>query len=77
MRARAYTLFYDDARRAVIFLRWHEGDADSIAPSLHPGKSASKKKPADEPNVTPPAARFRAATTRRAPLRRLSDRFCG
>jgi hypothetical protein len=59
MRARAFTLFtraYDDARRAVIFLRWHEGDADSIAPSLHPGKSASKKKPADEPNATLPAA---------------------
>jgi hypothetical protein len=58
MRARAFTVFtraYDDARRAVIFLRWHEGDADSIAPSLHPGRSASKKKPADEPSATPPA----------------------
>ena len=58
MRARAYTLFtraYDDARRAIIFLRWHEGDADTIAPSLHPGRSASKKKPADEPSATPPA----------------------
>jgi len=57
-RARAYTLFtraYDDARRAVIFLRWHEGDADSIAPSLHTGRAMSKKKPADEPNATPPA----------------------
>jgi hypothetical protein len=55
MRARAYTLFtraYDDARRAIIFLRWHEGDADSIAPALHPGRSASKKKPSDESNAS-------------------------
>ena len=57
MRARAFTLFtraYDDARRAVIFLRWHEGDADSIAPSLHPGRAGSKKKPTDDANDTPP-----------------------
>ena len=56
-RARAYTLFtraYDDARRAVIFLRWHEGDADSIAPALHPGRSASKKKSPDDPNAPSP-----------------------
>lgn len=59
IRVRAFTLFvraYDDARRAVIFLRWHEGDADSIAPSLHPGRSMSKKKPTDKPNASPPAA---------------------
>jgi len=57
-RARAYTLFtraYDDARRAIIYLRWHEGDADTIAPSLHPGRSASKKKPSDETNASSPA----------------------
>lgn len=37
-RARAFTLFvncYDELRRAVTFVRWHEGDADEIAPSLH------------------------------------------
>ncbi|MEJ7729867.1 MAG: hypothetical protein WKG00_11665 [Polyangiaceae bacterium] len=35
-RARAFTLFmnaYDACRRVVAFLRWNEGDADSIAPS--------------------------------------------
>jgi hypothetical protein len=70
MRARAFTLFtraYDDARRAVIFLRWHEGDADSIAPSLHPGKSAGKKKTVDEPNATPPAATLVVTPTQPAP----------
>jgi hypothetical protein len=59
MRARAYTLFtraYDDARRAVIFLRWHEGDADSIAPSLHPGRAGSKKKATEETNAEAAAA---------------------
>ena len=69
MRARAYTLFtraYDDASRAIILLRWHEGDADSIAPSLHPGRSASKKKPVDEPNATLPAATPVVNTAQRA-----------
>ncbi len=37
IRARAFTLLdraYDQARRAVIFLRWEEDDADTIAPPL-------------------------------------------
>lgn len=37
-RKRAFTLFYrayEECRRAVSYLRWHEGDAESIAPSLH------------------------------------------
>ena len=45
-RLRAYTLFvsaYDDVRRAVNFLRWKEGDADDIAPALHPGRTAKRK----------------------------------
>ncbi|MGK3982810.1 hypothetical protein WME99_07215 [Sorangium sp. So ce136] len=36
-RARAFTLLvnaYDACRRAVSYLRWNEGDADAIAPSL-------------------------------------------
>lgn len=40
-RARAFTLFvraYDQARRAVTYLRWDEGDADSFAPSLYRGR---------------------------------------
>jgi hypothetical protein len=46
MRTRAFTLFiraYDDARRAVIYLRWHEGDADAIAPSLYANGSNGGK----------------------------------
>jgi hypothetical protein len=36
-RTRAFTLLvdrYDTARRFVTFVRWHEGDADAITPSL-------------------------------------------
>lgn len=70
IRLRAFTLFtraYDDARRAVIYLRWHEDDADEIAPSLYAGRRGARKKPvdhetaaADPPNpidaAAPPAA---------------------
>lgn len=31
---------YDDARRAVTYLRWREDDADQIAPSLYAGRCA-------------------------------------
>jgi hypothetical protein len=46
MRKRAFTLFcraYVDARRVILFLRWYEGDADTIAPSLYAGRGGSKK----------------------------------
>jgi hypothetical protein len=55
MRKRAFTLFtraYDDARRAILFLRWHEEDADTIAPSLYAGRSSAKK---TNPNESVPA----------------------
>ncbi len=58
MRLRAFTLFtraYDDARRAVIFLRWHAGDSDSIAPSLYAGRSNGRKKPTADNGQSPPA----------------------
>lgn len=45
-RLRAYTallLAYDDARRAITFLRGAKDDADAIAPSLHPGQPKSPK----------------------------------
>ena len=44
-RARAFTLLstaYDAARHALAYLRWKEGDADSIAPSLHKKKAGRK-----------------------------------
>ena len=40
-RLRAFTLFitiYEDVRRAVAYLRGRQGDADTIAPSLYPGR---------------------------------------
>jgi hypothetical protein len=45
-RARAFTLLahaYDACRQALAYLRWKEGDADSIAPSL------TKKRPGRKP----------------------------
>jgi hypothetical protein len=59
-RARAFTVFsnvYDQARRAVSYLRWNNDDADTIAPSLYAGRSNGKKKPepAPAPSPTPPA----------------------
>jgi len=59
MRNRMFTLFitaYDDARRAVQYLRWHEGDADDIAPTLYVGKaSGSSKKKAEQTTESAPA----------------------
>jgi len=55
-RSRIYTLFvqaYDDARRAIHFLRWKERDADDIAPSLHSTRSAGRTK-APSTDVPPP-----------------------
>lgn len=37
LRARAFSLMastYDEVRRLVAYLRWHEGDAERIAPSF-------------------------------------------
>ena len=54
MRQRAYTGLldtWDQVRRAVIYLRWNEGDAENIAPSLwanrsrHPGKQTDAPTP--------------------------------
>jgi|SRR5690606_22576285 len=38
LRQRAFSLFvrtYEECRRGVHFLRWHQGDADQFAPSLY------------------------------------------
>lgn len=45
-RQRAFTLFmntYDDVRRIVHYLRWKEGDADEIAPSVYAGRKRGSK----------------------------------
>ncbi len=41
VRAQAFTLFmraYDECRRGISHLRWHEGDAAEIVPSLYLGR---------------------------------------
>jgi hypothetical protein len=43
---------YDQVRRAVIFLRWNDGDADHIAPSLYSGRGNSNARKRPEPPVT-------------------------
>lgn len=46
MRARAFTLFvraYDEARRAVTFLRWHSNDAATIVPSLYAARRRRRR----------------------------------
>lgn len=53
-RRRAYTLFvraYDETRRALSYLRWHEGDLDQLAPSLYKGRGGPprEKKAGEEP----------------------------
>jgi hypothetical protein len=54
LRQQAFTLFtqaYDEARRAIGYLRWHPGDGDTIAPSLWAGRGGRK---AVEPEPTEP-----------------------
>lgn len=53
-RQQAYTLFvnaYDQVRRAISFLRWDNGDVESIAPSLYSGRTTTKKKAGPEVEV--------------------------
>lgn len=45
IRAQAFTLFfnaYAEVRRAIQYLRFHEGDAETIAPSLYAGRGGQK-----------------------------------
>lgn len=49
-RQRAFTLFmraYDELRRAVTYIRWHEGDADEITPSLYTTRNARRRRSDD------------------------------
>lgn len=51
-RHRAYTLLagaYNEVRRAVVYLRWNEGDADTLAPSFYAGRGSGKK--SDKPDA--------------------------
>ena len=57
-RLRAFTLVlrtYEDARRAVNYLRAREGDADTIIPSLYPGRPRRRPSEGTDPgNPNPP-----------------------
>jgi hypothetical protein len=58
-RTRAFTLLanaYDSCRQALAYLRWKEGDADSIAPSLtkkRAGRKPGKKEEDGAPEEAP------------------------
>ena len=68
LRQQAFTLFtqaYDEARRAIGYLRWHAGDGDTIAPSLWAGRGGRKPaepQPADTGIVPAPADPARPPT---------------
>lgn len=69
-RARAFTLLvraYDQVRRGVMFLRWSEGDAAMIAPSLYKARKARPKAGRNEPPAPPPPANG-AGTSEPAPV---------
>jgi hypothetical protein len=65
LRLRAFTALakaYDAVRRAVTFVRWKQGDAEKIAPSLYTGRSRRRAgsdvvvtPPVNPPPATPPA----------------------
>jgi hypothetical protein len=68
LRARAYTFFirtYDEVRRAIAFVRWDEGDADSIAPSLAAGRT---RRSANEVTVPPTPIATPAAPVTASPV---------
>lgn len=53
-RQQAYTLFvsaYNDARRAILYLRDEAGDADTLAPSLYAGRGGRGNASEEEPEV--------------------------
>jgi hypothetical protein len=74
LRLRAYTallLAYDDARRAITYLRGAKDDGDTIAPSLHPGRPRPKKGSGAEvpaPGGTPPSTSATSAPVGGTPV---------
>jgi len=59
IRQQAVTLMikaYDQVRRATLFLRWNEGDAEDIAPSLYAGRVRHPGGATDAPATTTRAA---------------------
>jgi hypothetical protein len=62
-RQRAFTLFmttHDRVRRIVHYLRWNEGDADEVAPSVYAGRKRGKDSdllPEETPDERPEEAK--------------------
>jgi hypothetical protein len=57
IRQQALTLLlksYDETRRAIVYLRWHQEDADMIAPSLYGTRKRGRQDPQPDPG-SPPA----------------------
>ena len=45
---------YSELRRGLSYLRWHDDDLDSLAPSLHAGRKRKKAgEPAEEEEKKP------------------------
>lgn len=54
IRRQAFTLLFrawDEVRRAVGFLRWKQGDADSIAPNFYLGRAKGRRAASDKPEA--------------------------
>jgi len=84
LRCRAFTLLglaYAEVRRAVAYLRAHKGDAESIAPSLYPGRPGRRAPRPKEPHAQGDAviiATFNVENLFERPARdELSDVDCG
>lgn len=57
-RQRAFTLFdlaYNEGRRVIGFLRWYEGDADALMPSIRSHGGSSARRSDEQPEDTDPA----------------------
>ncbi|MCA9601975.1 MAG: hypothetical protein R3A78_13360 [Polyangiales bacterium] len=57
IRNQAFTLLarkYSEVRRAVTYLRWHEGDANSVAPSIYTVRASRKSVGDDNRNEAGP-----------------------
>jgi hypothetical protein len=55
-RLKAFWLYagtYEESRRAMTYVRWHEGDADLLVPSLFSGRRR-RGSSSDEPGEAPP-----------------------
>jgi hypothetical protein len=70
IRQQAFTLLvkaYDQARRAITYIRWEEDDVDEIAPSLYAARQSGKRKRSPEAVKTAAPAAAAESVTAPAP----------